>query len=171
MGTDENETLKYEFKYGVNNYLSNTNAKVKTLAEVIAYNKENEDKAMPTFKQETLEMCEAKKGLDDAPYIKALAKSHNGTKQILDAILQKNNLDAITGLTMGPSCSIDTIYGDRWGDVFLTAPAAMSGYPHISVPCGKYMNCQLAYRFSVALIVKVKLSLWRMPMNKLLNIE
>jgi amidase len=34
---------------------------------------------------------------------------------------------------MGPACSIDTIYGDRWGDVFLTAPA-ISGYPHITVP-------------------------------------
>lgn len=147
LGTDETEAMKYEFKYGVNKYLSNTNAKVKTLAEVIAFNKQNEDKAMPTFKQEILEMCEAKNGLDDAAYIKALAKSHNGTKQILDTILQKNNLDAITGLTMGPSCSIDTIYGDRWGDVFLTAPAAMSGYPHISVPCGKVYELPVGLSF------------------------
>jgi amidase len=37
---------------------------------------------------------------------------------------------------MGPSCSIDMQYGDRWGEDFLTQPAAMSGYPHISLPCG-----------------------------------
>ena len=92
-------------------------------------------------------MCEAKKGLDAAAYTKALAKSHNGAKQILDNLIQKNKLDAITGLTMGPSCSIDTIYGDRWGDVFLTAPAAMSGYPHISVPCGKVYELPVGLSF------------------------
>jgi amidase len=46
----------------------------------------------------------------------------------LDDVIKEN--DAICGLTMGPACSID-IYGDRWGDVFLTTPAAASGYPHI----------------------------------------
>ncbi|MDN3676342.1 amidase [Flavobacterium paronense] len=147
LGNDENEVMKYEFKYGVNAYLSNANAKVKTLEEVINFNKQNEDKAMPTFKQEILEMCAAKKGLDDTTYTNALVKSHNGTKQILDNIMQKNKLDAITGLTMGPSCSIDTIYGDRWGDVFLTAPAAMSGYPHISLPCGKVYELPVGLSF------------------------
>jgi amidase len=147
LGNEELEIMQYEFKEGLNKYLATANAKVKTLADVIAYNKENEDKAMPTFKQEILEMSEAKKGLDDASYSQALAKSHNGAKQILDNILQINNLDAITGLTMGPSCSIDTIYGDRWGDVFLTAPAAMSGYPHISVPCGKVYELPVGLSF------------------------
>jgi amidase len=147
LGNEELEIMQYEFKEGLNKYLATANAKVKTLAEVIAYNKENEDKAMPTFKQEILEMSEAKKGLDDARYSQALAKSHNGAKQILDNILQKNNLDAIAGLTIGPSCSIDTIYGDRWGDVFLTAPAAMSGYPHISVPCGKVYELPVGLSF------------------------
>ena len=147
LGKEELEVMQYEFKYGVNKYLATANAKVKTVAEVIAYNKQNEDKAMPTFKQEILEICETKKGLDDAGYTKALAKSHNGTKQILDNVMQKNKLDAITGLTMGPSCSIDTIYGDRWGDVFLTAPAAMSGYPHISVPCGKVYELPVGLSF------------------------
>lgn len=147
LGNDELELMKYEFKHGVNAYLSNSNTKVKTLADVIAFNKQNEDNAMPTFKQEILEMCEAKKDLDDVDYKSALNKSHIGTKKILDNILQKNKLDAITGLTMGPSCSIDVIYGDRWGDVFLTAPAAMSGYPHISVPCGKVYNLPVGLSF------------------------
>ncbi len=147
LGKDELEVMQYEFKNGVNQYLASANAKVKTLTEVIAYNKQHEDKAMPTFKQEILEICEIKNGLDDAGYSKALAKSYNGAKQILDNILQKNKLDAITGLTMGPSCSIDTIYGDRWGDVFLTSPAAMSGYPHISVPCGKVYELPVGISF------------------------
>ena len=48
---------------------------------------------------------------------------------------------------MGPACSIDTIYGDRWGDVFLTAPAAMSGYPHISVPGGMVYDLPVGISF------------------------
>jgi amidase len=147
LGANELEVMHFEFKAGVNNYLATANAKVKTLAEVIAFNKQNQDKAMPTFKQEILEIAETKNGLDDAAYLKALAKSHNGTKQILDDIMQKNTLDAITGVTMGPSCSIDVIYGDRWGDVFLTAPAAMSGYPHITVPCGKVYELPVGLSF------------------------
>lgn len=147
LGANELEVMHYEFKAGVNSYLASANAKVKTLADVIDFNKQNEDKAMPTFKQEILETAETKKGLDDTGYTKALAKSHNGSKQILDNIMQKNKLDAITGVTMGPSCSIDTIYGDRWGDVFLTAPAAMSGYPHISVPCGKIYELPVGLSF------------------------
>jgi len=136
FGEEEQGVLLYEFKDGLNKYLSATNAKVKTLKDVIEFNKQNEDKAMPYFKQETLERSESMKGLDDKGYKDVLQKSHANSKQILDDVISKNKLDAIFGLTMGPACSIDTIYGDRWDDVFLTSPAAMSGYPHISVPCG-----------------------------------
>jgi amidase len=62
-------------------------------------------------------------------------------------VLQQNKLDALIGLTMGPSCSIDVIYGDRWGNVFLTSPAAMSGYPHISVPCGLLYDLPVGLSF------------------------
>jgi len=48
---------------------------------------------------------------------------------------------------MGPACSIDMIYGDRWGDVFLTQPAAASGYPHISVPGGMVYELPVGISF------------------------
>ena len=147
LANDELEVLKYEFKSGVNNYLSNTNAKMKTLAAVIKFNKENEDAAMPTFKQELLEQSESKKDLSDPAYLKALKNSHLGSQKIIDSVMKKNNLDAITGLTIGPACSIDVIYGDKWGEVSLTAPAAMSGYPHISVPCGKVYDLPVGLSF------------------------
>ena len=147
LGSDELEVLKYEFKSGVNAYLLNSNAKLKTLAAVIKFNKENEDAAMPTFKQELLEQSEAKKDLNDPAYKKALENSHKGARKIIDSILKINNLDAITGLTMGPACSIDVIYGDKWGEVSLTGPAAMSGYPHISVPCGKVYDLPIGLSF------------------------
>jgi amidase len=135
LGQAEFEVLQYEFKDGLNKYLATANAKVKTLKEVIAFNKNNEDKAMPYFKQETLESSDAKKGLDDKIYVDALEKSFTGSKNILNTVFKENQLDAICGITMGPACSIDMIYGDRWG-YSLTTPAAASGYPHITVPCG-----------------------------------
>jgi amidase len=147
LGAAEFEVMQYEFKAGVNKYLATANAKVKTLKEVIDFNSANEDKAMPYFKQETLISSNEKKGLDDKNYIEALNKSHFGSKKILDDVIKENQLDAICGLTMGPACSIDNIYGDRWGDVFLTTPAAASGYPHITVPCGKVYELPIGFSF------------------------
>lgn len=146
-GNAEFEVMKYEFKYGINKYLSTAISPMKTLKDLIEFNKTNEDKAMPTFKQETFDASEAKDDLKSKEYIQALEKSHNGAKKIINEVMQQNKLDAISGLTMGPACSIDTIYGDRWGDVFLTSPAAMSGYPHISVPCGKVYDLPVGLSF------------------------
>jgi amidase len=61
--------------------------------------------------------------------------------------MSQNKLDAICGLTMGPACSIDVVYGDRWGDVFLTTPAAITGYPHISIPCGMIYDLPVGLSF------------------------
>ncbi len=146
-GDAETAVLQYEFKYGINKYLATANSPMHTLKDLIDFNKKNEDKAMPTFKQETFEKSEAKGDLNSKEYLQALEKSHNGSKKIIDDVMQQHKLDAIAGLTMGPSCSIDTIYGDRWGDVFLTAPAATSGYPHISVPCGKVYDLPVGLSF------------------------
>ena len=157
LGGDEFEVMQYEFKEGVNAYLSTSSAKVKNLKEVIDFNIANEDKAMPYFKQETLISSNEKKGLDDPKYLQALNKSHLGTRKILDDVINTNKLDAICGLTMGPACSIDSIYGDRWGDVFLTMPAAASGYPHITVPCGMVYNLPVGFSFFGAAYTEPKL--------------
>jgi amidase len=146
LGDAEFEVLQYEFKDGLNHYLSTANAKVKSLKEVIDFNLANEDKAMPYFKQEILETSNLKSGLNDKNYIDALNKSHNGIKKILDSVFLENKLDAICGITMGPACSIDLIYGDRWG-YSLTTPAAASGYPHITVPGGKVYDLPVGLSF------------------------
>ncbi|MDI6049063.1 amidase [Flavobacterium sp. XS2P24] len=147
LGQAEFEILQYEFKDGLNNYLATANAKVKNLKEVIDFNTGNEDKAMPYFKQETLESSNLKKGLDDKKYVDALTVSFEGSKGILDTVFKENKLDAICGITMGPACSIDVIYGDRWGGYSLTSPAAASGYPHITVPNGMVYDLPVGLSF------------------------
>ena len=147
VGDAEFLVLQYEFRDGLNKYLSSANAKMKTLADVIEFNKQNENKAMPYFKQEILEGSEKKVGLDGKEYKDALHKSHIESKKMLDGLFTQNKLDAICGLTMGPACSIDVVYGDRWGDVSLTLPAAVTGYPHISVPCGQVYELPVGLSF------------------------
>ncbi|MET0635374.1 MAG: amidase [Chitinophagaceae bacterium] len=147
LGQAEFELMLYEFKAGLNKYLATSNAPVRSLAQVISYNILNENTAMPYFKQETLENAEKKSGLDTPAYLEAVKKSRDGTREIIDKVMADNKLDAIAGLTMGPACSIDTIYGDRWGDVFLTQPAAAAGYPHISVPGGYVYDLPVGLSF------------------------
>jgi len=145
LGRYEYEILQTEFKDGVNKYLSGLSLPIKTLSDVIQFNKDNEDKAMPYFKQEQLENCENTKGINNPSYQKALVKGRDGARNIINEVIAKHQLDAIIGITMGPACSIDMVYGDRWGEDSLTQPAAMSGYPHISVPAG------MAFRLPVGL--------------------
>jgi amidase len=147
IGKYETSILQYEFKDGVNQYLAKAGAKVKTLADVIAFNKTYENKAMPYFKQEQLENCEKKSGLDNKEYLEAIEKCTNASRKILRDVMKQHQLDAITGITMGPACSIDLIYGDRWGDLGLTSPAAMSGFPHITVPGGLLYNLPVGISF------------------------
>ncbi|HEY4619176.1 MAG TPA: amidase [Flavobacterium sp.] len=157
LGEDEFEVMQFEFKTGLNKYLNSSNANVKSLKEVIDFNNVNEDNAMPYFKQETLISSSEKGSLTDIKYIEAVKKSHIGAKEIIDTVIRINKLDAICGLTMGPACSIDMIYGDRWGDVFLTMPAAVTGYPHITVPCGMIYELPVGFSFFGAAYSEPKL--------------
>jgi amidase len=146
-GAGEGLVLQYEFKDGVNRYLATaTDAKVKTLADVIAFNKENAKKAMPYFKQETLERSEARGSLDSSEYTEALKKLLT-VRQVIDDLIKQNQLDAISAVTNGVACCIDLISGDyRTGSGF-SGPAAMAGYPHITVPMGTVMDLPVGISF------------------------
>lgn len=145
-GSAEFTIFQYEFKDGLNNYLSKANAKVKSLTDVIAFNNQNENKAMPYFKQETLEISEAKKGLDNKEYIDALTKSLSSRKMIDDLMMQYR-LNAICGTTAGiPGC-VDLINGDYETGFYFGRPAAMAGYPHITVPMGTVHELPVGFSF------------------------
>lgn len=127
--------LQTEFKAGVNAYLDNANAKVKTLSDVIIFNKNNEPKAMPYFKQETLESSNKALGLDSASYKEAVSKTTSSRKIISD-LMEQYKLDAIVGTSFGIPSLIDLFNGDYSGGFYFASPAAMAGFPHITVPMG-----------------------------------
>jgi amidase len=146
-GSGEGLVLQYEFKDGLDRYLATvTDAKVKSLADVIAFNRENAGRAMPYFKQETLEKSESRGGLDSIEYTDALKKLL-GVRQIIDDIIKQNQLDAISGTTSGLAGCIDLITGDHGTGPGFSGPAAMAGYPHITVPMGTVMDLPVGISF------------------------
>ena len=146
LGEAELTVMKYEFKDGVNRYLAAANAKVKSLADVIAFNNENEAKAMPFFKQELLVSSNEKGGLDSKEYTEALAKSRSA-RQMIDTLMKSQKLDAICGTSIGlPGC-IDLVNGDYDTGFYFCPPAAMAGYPHITVPMGTIHDLPVGLSF------------------------
>lgn len=147
QGDAEFTVLLYEFKDGLNKYLSKANSKIKSLSDVIAYNKQNENQAMPFFKQETLEMAQKKGGLDNKEYLDALKKSQGGTRAAIDKIMKTHQLDAIIGPTNGFAVCIDLVNGDYDNGFSFSSPAAKAGYPHITVPMGSWHELPIGLSF------------------------
>jgi len=145
----EGEVLYYEFKADLKKYLAGTKARVKTMAEVIKFNKENKDRVMPYFGQEHMEIAQKKGSLRDKRYRDALAKNHHLTrKEGIDIAMRTHRLDAIAVPSGGPAWTIDLVNGDasNW-DMKSTSVAAVAGYPHITVPVGYIFGLPVGISF------------------------
>ncbi|GAB3869840.1 amidase [Hymenobacter segetis] len=147
LGEAEFDVLLYEFKDGVNKYLADAGATVKNLAEVIAYNKAHATEAMPFFQQETLIRAEAADGLNNPKYKAAVQKTVAGARQAIDGLLKTHQLAAIIGVTTGPAWCIDWANGDYSTGVDFSSPAAMAGYPHLTVPMGQVLGLPVGLSF------------------------
>jgi amidase len=139
--TDDSEfdLLLYEFKADLNAYLGRLAPRVAvhSLADVIAFNTKNAARELRYFGQEIMQQAEKKGPLTDTKYLDELAKNRRLMgAQGIDATIAKNTLDAIVAPTQGPAWLIDLVNGDPGGLASFTAPAAVAGYPHITVPMG-----------------------------------
>jgi amidase len=135
----EFEVLLYEFKADLNAYLRALSPKVAvhSLADVIAFNAKNAGTELRYFAQEIMEQAQAKGPLTEKKYVDALAKNHRLMRaRGIDATLAKHKLDAIVAPTQAPAALIDLVNGDPGGLASFTSPAAVAGYPHITVPMG-----------------------------------
>jgi amidase len=137
---DESEftVLLYEFKADLNAYLAalGTGARVKTLADVIAFNERTAEREMPYFGQEILTMAQEKGALTDAAYTEALARNQRLSRaEGIDAVMDQHRLDAIVAPTGNPAWPIDLVNGDHFLGGCSTPPA-VAGYPHVTVPAG-----------------------------------
>jgi amidase len=132
------DVLLYELKADMAAYLAEfaPDAQVKTLADIIAFNEKNKSKVMPYFAQEHFQRAEAKGGLDSKEYVEAVANNLKFSREEgIDKALTEHKLDALIAPTGAPAWLIDFIRGDNAGGGF-TSPAAVAGYPHVTVPAG-----------------------------------
>ena len=129
--------LLYELKTDLNAYLAaRPDAQVRTLADVIAFNEKNKDKEMPYFGQDLFLKAQEKGPLTDKEYVAALAANHTlSREQGIDAVMDKNHLDALVAPTGGPAWLTDLANGDHAVGGSSNA-AAVAGYPNINVPAG-----------------------------------
>jgi amidase len=138
FGDGEAEVLLYEFKADLNKYLAwlGPSAPVHSLAEIIAFNEREKASEMPWFGQELFLKAQAKGTLTEKAYLDALAKNLRLSREEgIDAIMEKLGLDAIIAPTCGPAHRTDLLWGDR-DTGGCAGPAAIAGYPHITVPMG-----------------------------------
>jgi amidase len=137
---DDTETLvlQYELKADMEKYLAQLGpaCPVKNLADLIEFNNKNAQKEMPYFGQDMFLKSQEKGPLTSREYIDALEKNHRLARiEGIDALMDKNQLDAIIAPTGGPAWVTDLVNGDHFGGGSSNA-AAVAGYPNINVTAG-----------------------------------
>src|SRR5947209_1921425 len=138
LDAPEFEVLLVEFKADINKYLAGlpVGDHPRTLKDLIDFNEKNRDREMPFFGQELFTKAQAKGPLTDPAYLKALRSCQTLSRaQGIDAVIRKDNLDAIIAPTGGPAWTTDLLNGDHFTGGSST-PAAVAGYPNVQVPAG-----------------------------------
>jgi amidase len=145
----ELDVLRYEMKADMNAYLASLgpHAPVHTLKDIIAFNEQHRDQELLWFGQEELLKSEAKGPLTEQAYLDALATCrHLAATEGIDAVMDKDRLDAIVAPTSSPAHVTDWLNGDHeLGDS--TTPAAVAGYPSITVPAGQIFGLPVGISF------------------------
>ncbi|APV52528.1 amidase [Betaproteobacteria bacterium GR16-43] len=137
-GPSEYEVLLYEMKADMAAYLAEfaPGSNLKSLQDLVDFNWKNADRELKHFGQEHFLKSVAKGGLDSKEYLEALENNHKYSRaEGIDKIMDEKQLDALVAPTGGPAWLTDFIKGDASGGGF-TSPAAVAGYPHITVPAG-----------------------------------
>ncbi|HXM45832.1 MAG TPA: amidase, partial [Bryobacteraceae bacterium] len=145
----EGVVLSYEFKHDLNLYLGALGPKspVHSLADVIAFNESHREREMPYFGQDLMIKAQTKGPLTSPEYLDALEKDHRLSRtEGIDAVMGKFRLDALVAPTGGPAWCTDLINGDHDPGGSST-PAAVAGYPHITVPAGFYRGLPIGLSF------------------------
>ncbi|MGM0629621.1 MAG: amidase [Pseudomonadota bacterium] len=133
-GGDEFTVLLYEFKNDMASYLADTQLPYRNLGDMIEANNELAEQELLLFGQELFEMANAQE--DEAAYQLALANSKRlAGKEGIDTMVSENNVDVLIAPTTSPAWKIDHVLGDNYSGS-ASSPAAVAGYPHITVPMG-----------------------------------
>jgi amidase len=138
MSRDEFTVLLYEFREEVEAYLASSPADlpVRSLAGLIAFNREHADVELRWFGQDLFEA--ALEATDRAAYAKARANSLRlAGPEGIDRLLAEHDVALLIAPTQGPAWPTDLVLGDHFSSgIGAGSLAAIAGYPHLSVPMG-----------------------------------
>ncbi len=143
------EVLRYEFKADIEGYLASVEGEApRTLAQLITFNEAHRAEELQFFGQESFEMSVEKGPLSDPAYQEALATCGRLSREEgLDAAIARHKLDAIVAPTRGPAWLTDHINGDHHGLGGSSSPAAVSGYPSVTIPMGSIAGLPVGLSF------------------------
>lgn len=131
--------LLFELRVEMDKYLSTRpgTAGPRSLADVVAFNKEHAAEEMRWFNQDLFE--QALTTTDAEAYAKNLATLRRLTRaEGIDKLLADNKVTFLVAPTQGPAWSTDLVNGDNFnGRIGAGYLAAIAGYPHITVPMGR----------------------------------
>jgi amidase len=148
IGEPEFAALTQEFKHDINAYLAGlAGDHPADLAGLIAFNNDNAAEVLNHFGQELFEAAEATSGdLTDPGYFEARSAATRIARGGIDGALTAHKLDAVIALTGHPAWLIDHVLGDYhgWGT---SSPAAVSGYPSITLPAGQVRGLPVGLSF------------------------
>lgn len=150
IGRHEHVVLYTELKAGMAAYLATTPPAVKarTLADLIAFNRQNAASEMPYFAQESFEEADATRGLADPEYVKAQGEARRlAGPEGIDRILKAANVALLVQPTQGTAWLIDPVNGDQGDGPSASGPPAVAGYPHVTVPMGQVMGLPVGLSF------------------------
>ena len=141
-------TLLHEFRTGLNRYLQGRSGlAVKSLADVIRWNRRHASQEMPYFRQELLEKSEATRKAKPEAYREARRQALRLARtEGIDRVLTEHRLHALVAPSGAPAWVIDQVNGDKHlGGA--TQPSAVAGYPIVSVPAGWAFDLPLGLAF------------------------
>ncbi|GIJ68904.1 amidase [Virgisporangium ochraceum] len=139
VDANEYPALLVEFKHDINAYLAQRpGPHPGDLAGLIEFNRRNAAVEMPYFGQEIFEQAQATSGnLSDPAYVAQRTAATTAARNAIDATMAAADLDAIMAPTNGPAWKTDLENGaDFEGFIGSSTPAAVSGYPNVTVPAG-----------------------------------
>jgi len=140
IGRLEQIVLMTELKADMATYLASTKAAEvpsRTLTDLIAFDTAHAAAEMPLFQQELFEEAEKTKGLDDPAYLNAKAQARRlAGPEGIDKLLVDYKVAVLVAPTLGPAWLIDPVLGDHFAGGGAGSPAAVAGYPHLTVPMG-----------------------------------
>ncbi|WP_435418436.1 amidase [Parerythrobacter aurantius] len=138
MYRDSFTVLLFELREEMGRYLASLpgEAMPRTLADLIAFNKANAASEMRWFGQEIFELAEAT--TDREAYAKARENAVRiAGAETIDRLLADFKVSFLVFPTIGPAWTTDLVNGDNYnGSIGFGSPAAIAGYPHLTVPMG-----------------------------------